>query len=125
MNSPLYFEIQADDVVRAKAFYECVFDWHFTRQEGLPIEYWRIDTKGISGGLFRRPAPIPVGSIGTNAAVISMEVTDFDATARVIMNNEGKVAMAKFAVVGKCWQGYYLDPEGNTFGIFQVDKAAA
>jgi predicted enzyme related to lactoylglutathione lyase len=32
------------------------------------------------------------------------------------------IALEKFAVPGSCWQGSFLDPEGNTFGLFQVDK---
>jgi uncharacterized protein len=27
-------------------------------------------------------------------------------------------------VPGTCWQGYFIDTEGNTFGIFQVDEEA-
>lgn len=38
--------------------------------------------------------------------------------------NGGRVALPKFAVPGKCWQGYYLDKDGNTFGIFQFDESA-
>lgn len=53
-----------------------------------------------------------------------MQVEDFDATARRILENGGQIALEKFAVVGKCWQGYFLDTEGNTFGLFQVDKHA-
>jgi len=30
----------------------------------------------------------------------------------------------KFAVPGRCWQGYFLDTEGNTFGVFEVDPDA-
>jgi uncharacterized protein len=34
------------------------------------------------------------------------------------------VAMEKFAVPGVCWQGYFIDPDGNTFGLFQPDPQA-
>lgn len=54
----------------------------------------------------------------------SMQVTDFDATAKAILKNGGQVALEKFAVPGICWQGYFLDPEGNTFGRLQVDENA-
>lgn len=40
------------------------------------------------------------------------------------IENGGKVALAKFAVPGKCWQGYFLDTDGNVFGIFEVDDQA-
>ena len=32
--------------------------------------------------------------------------------------------MPKFAVPGKCWQGYFLDADHNTFGILEVDANA-
>src|SRR3954469_16007832 len=125
MNGPSYFEIQAGDVARALHFYKEIFGWKFTEAKGLPIEYWRIETGGPGGGLLERPAKTPPPEHGTNAYVCSMEVKDFDATAKKILDLGGQVAMPKFAVPGKCWQGYFLDNEGNTFGIFEVDAKAA
>jgi predicted enzyme related to lactoylglutathione lyase len=125
MNAPSYFEIQADDVERAVRFYRSAFGWTFTRVEGLPVEYWRIETDGPRGGLLQRPAPPPPRKQGTNAFVCSMEVSDFDAAQKSITNAGGIVVLPKFAVPGVCWQGYFLDPEGNTFGVFQPDANAA
>jgi predicted enzyme related to lactoylglutathione lyase len=48
------------------------------------------------------------GKISTNAYVCSMQVTDFDGTAKAILKNGGQVALEKFAVPGTCWQGYFL-----------------
>jgi uncharacterized protein len=125
MNSPSYFEIQADDLARASEFYKAVFGWTFTRAEGLPIEYWRIETDGPRGGLLPRPAKAPAAEQGANAFVCSMEVTDFEAIAKKIGDCGGRIALPKFAVPGVCWQGYFRDTEGNTFGIFQPDATAA
>ena len=124
MNQPNYFEIQADDCKRASHFYSQIFGWKFTKIEGLPVEYWRIETQGQRGGLLRRPAPTPPPQSGTNAFVTSMQVENFDAVAAKITQAGGIVALPKFAVPGTCWQGYFVDTEGNTFGIFQVDPAA-
>jgi len=124
MNAPSFFEIQADDAQRAVAFYKRVFGWSFEKVENLPVEYWRIQTEGIRGGLLKRPAAVPPPRSGTNAYVCSMEVKDFDDTARTIESAGGMVAMPKFAVPHTCWQGYFIDTEGNTFGIFQPDTAA-
>jgi predicted enzyme related to lactoylglutathione lyase len=44
--------------------------------------------------------------------------------AKTILNLGGIVALPKFAVPGRCWQGYFVDTEGNTFGIFEVDEKA-
>jgi predicted enzyme related to lactoylglutathione lyase len=53
-----------------------------------------------------------------------MQVEDYDATANAIHEGGGSDALPKFAVPGRCWQGYFLDTEGNTFGIFEVDTDA-
>ncbi len=125
MNNVMYFEIQADDSEKAVAFYSEIFGWKFVKDENIPIDYWRITTDGINGGLLKRPAKRPDQMQGTNAFVCSMEVEDFDKMAEAILKHGGIVALPKFAVPGKCWQGYFLDTEGNTFGLFQVDEKAA
>lgn len=123
--SAIYFEIQADDVNRAVEFYAAVFGWKFSEVEGLPIPYWRIETGGgSSGGLLKRPAERPPAQCGTNAFVCSFEVKQFDKAAAIILSLGGVVALPKFPVPGKCWQGYFIDTEGNTFGIFEVDEQA-
>jgi uncharacterized protein len=124
MNSPGFFEIQADDPERAIGFYTAIFGWSFTKVPGLPIDYWLIQTENMRGGLLQRPASAPPPRSGTNAYVVSMQVADFDASAKLILKNGGQVALDKFAVPGTCWQGYFLDPEANTFGLFQVDPNA-
>jgi predicted enzyme related to lactoylglutathione lyase len=124
MNAPAYFEIQADDTTRAVRFYREAFGWRFQKIDGLPVEYWRIETEGPRGGLLKRPGKTPPPEHGTNAFVTSMEVANFDDAAGKIMKLGGKVALPKFAVPGVCWQGYFIDTEGNTFGVFQPDAGA-
>ena len=124
INGPSYFEIQADDTARAVNFYTAVFGWKFEKDAHLPMEYFRIETGGARGGLLKRPASAPPHMSGTNAFTCSMEVDDFDTVSEIILKNGGRVAMPKFAVPGKCWQGYFLDTEGNVFGLFQVDVNA-
>jgi uncharacterized protein len=124
MNNIAFFEIQATEPEKLVNFYRAVFGWQFIQQPGMPIEYWRIATHGMNGGLLKRPAKVPPPENGTNAFVCSMEVGNFDATARKILQHGGQVALPKFAVPGTCWQGYFVDIDGNTFGIFQVDATA-
>jgi uncharacterized protein len=124
MNSIGFFEIQSSEPSREVAFYKAVFGWNFHKEESYPIEYYRIETPGTWGGLLKRPVPIPQGAAGTNAYVCSIQVADFDATHEAIIAAGGQIAMEKFAVPGKCWQGYFMDQDRNTFGVFQVDDAA-
>jgi predicted enzyme related to lactoylglutathione lyase len=130
MSRVVHFEIQADDVERAKAFYAAVFDWTF-QDYGTFVgaTYWGIvtgpdDQPGINGGLVPRPAPAPDAGHGTNAFVCTMGVEDYDGTERKILAAGGKVALPKTALTGMAWQGYYLDTEGNTFGVHQPDPQA-
>jgi len=74
--------------------------------------------------LLKRPAKTPPPQSGTNAFVCSLEVESFDATEKQIVDRGGIVALPKFRVPKTCWQGYFVDPEGNTVGIFQVDPNA-
>lgn len=124
MNGKIYFEIQADDPARAANFYRAVFGWEFIKEENLPVEYLRIRGNGFGGAILKRPTDAPPIGAGTNAFVCSFEVPNFDWVAKIISENGGIVALPKFAVPGVCWQGYFLDPENNTFGLFQPDKNA-
>jgi len=124
MKSVNYYEIQSSVPSREINFYTGVFGWEFVRQEDAPIEYYHIKTEGIGGGLLKRPVPAPVPGSGTNAFVCTIEVSDFDETAQKILSLGGAIALPKFAIRGKCWQGYFLDPDQNTFGLFQVDSNA-
>lgn len=122
--SHLYFEIQADNLERASNFYKELFGWEFHDNPHAPVEYLRIKTGGTAGGMLKRPADTPPPECGTNAYVCSIEVDDFDAIAEKIKHLGGQVAMPKFAIPNTCWQGYFLDTEGNTFGLFEVDENA-
>jgi len=127
----VHFEIQVDDLERARAFYAAALGWTFTdwgHVTGSP--YLGVSTgdpqqAGIDGGMLLRPAPAPPGPAGTNAFVCTVEVEDYDATEARILAAGGQVALPKMALTGMAWQGYYLDTEGNTFGIHQPDPQAA
>jgi len=54
----------------------------------------------MRGGLLKRPTIAPPPRSRTNAYVCSMQVTDFDGTAKAILKNAGQVALEKFAVPG-------------------------
>ncbi len=121
-NTIAYFEIQSSDPEREISFYKTVFGWNFIKEEGLLIEYYRIKTNGIHGGLLKRPANVPPNECGTNAFTCSLQVENFDKTSNSILKSGGQIALPKFAIPEKCWQGYFIDPDNNTFGIFETDN---
>lgn len=130
MSRVIHFEIQADDLDRAKAFYSDVFGWTFEDYSAVTgSPYYGIttgpeDQPGINGGLLGRPSAAPAPEQGTNSYVCTMVVDDYDETERRILVAGGRVALPKSALPGMAWQGYYLDTEGNTFGIHQPDTEA-
>ena len=124
MNTIGYFEIQSSNPQRDIKFYKTVFDWKFIKENFVPIEYYRIETNSINGGLLIRPAKVPPQEGGTNAFVCSIQVDSFDSTRDLILKNGGQIALPKFAIPARCWQGYFIDLDNNTFGIFEVDPDA-
>jgi uncharacterized protein len=105
MNTIGFFEIQSSDVLRDIQFYEKVFEWKFFKEENLPITYYRIETNGMNGGLLQRPVQVPPNEFGTNAFTCSIQVENFDQTANLIQENGGKIAMPKFTIPYRCYQG--------------------
>lgn len=129
MNRVVHFEIQAENIERAIKFYADIFGWKF--QQWGEQKYWMVmtadkDSKdpGINGGLLPRTAATPGQGSGANAFVCTIQVDSFDETAKKILAAGGIVAMPKYALPKMAWQGYFLDTEGNTFGLHQTDDQA-
>ncbi|MBX9957508.1 VOC family protein [Peribacillus simplex] len=130
MGRIVHFEIHVNDMERAKTFYGEVFGWSFqdwSDYAGLP--YFGAVTgneneHGIDGALMQRQSAPPETHQALNAFACTIGVENYDLMEAKIIENGGKLAMPKFALPGMAWQGYYIDPEGNTFGIHQPDVNA-
>jgi predicted enzyme related to lactoylglutathione lyase len=127
---PIYFELQADDLERAMKFYSEVFGWTYERYpQFIDNPYFCIITgeeskPGINGGIQGRTSNRPGLGMGTNGATISMDVEDYELYELKILKAGGQVALPKIALIVSAQQGYYLDTEGNVFGIHQLDESA-
>lgn len=130
MSRPIHFEIHASDVERAKTFYEAVFGWKYedySDYAGFP--YFGVETgpeekPGINGAIMERKSEAPIAGQAINATVMTMGVAEYDETESLILRSGGTVALPKYALPGMAWQGYYIDTEGNLFGIHQPDENA-
>lgn len=129
-NRIAHFEIHATEPEKLAGFYTTVFGWEIKKWEGGQMEYWMIMTgkqgepDGINGGLVRRQGPAPSTGAPVNGAVNTIVVDDYDAYDKKILTAGGVVALPKMALVGMAWQGYYIDPDGNIFGLHQADPNA-
>lgn len=130
MGRPIHFEIHVNDMERARKFYGEVFEWSFqdwSDYAGIP--YFGAVTgnendPGINGALMQRQSSSLETNQSLNSFVCTMGVENYDVTEAKILENGGKIAMPKYALPGMAWQGYYLDTEGNIFGIHQPDVNA-
>ncbi|TXK80651.1 VOC family protein [Paenibacillus sp. N3.4] len=130
MGRLVHFEIHVDDMERAKKFYGEVFGWTFedwSNYAGMP--YFGAVTgdanePGLNGALMQRQGASSVPGQALNGYACTMGVGDYDSTESKILNHGGKVSLPKYALPGMAWQGYYMDTEGNIFGIHQPDKNA-
>jgi uncharacterized protein len=122
MPRPIHFEIPAENVERAIAFYEKVFGWKFQKWDG-PMPYYMITTgpneePGINGGLMPRQHP-------EQPCVNTMAVTNLDESVATVLASGGQIALPKMPVPGVGWLAYCKDTEGHIFGIMQPDMSAA
>jgi uncharacterized protein len=129
MPRPVHFEIHASDVARAQAFYGAVFGWSFedwSEYAGQPYLGVRTgeEQPGIDGAIMQRHGEAPQQGAPVAGAVLTIGVDDYDTTHAAITKAGGTVALAKHALPGMAWQGYYLDTEGNVFGVHQPDEQA-
>jgi hypothetical protein len=117
------FAINADDVPRARAFYQKVFDWKF--EPWGPPNFYLIETgdapPGASGGLLQERRELVPGSkmIGFECTIV---VENIDDTIRAIESNGGKMVTEKFRIPAVCTVAYFQDTEGNVAAVSELEK---
>jgi predicted enzyme related to lactoylglutathione lyase len=123
-NDVAYFAINADDVPRARKFYETVFKWSF--EPWGPPNFYLIDTSNepiaVKGALQeRRELAHGQKMIGFECTIT---VADIDKTLRAIEANGGRLAAPKFYIPTVGTIAYFFDTEGNVAGLRQPEKKA-
>ena len=121
-NHVSHFAINADDVKRARRFYEHVFGWTF--EAWGPPGFYLIHTgqagDGIQGALQQRRELVPgQRTIGFECTV---GVDSADATARAAEANGGKVIMAKTIIPTVGELVWLQDPDGNVVGAMKYEE---
>ncbi|MDN7024568.1 VOC family protein [Methanoculleus sp. FWC-SCC1] len=123
MPTIVHFDLPADDVERARTFYGELFDWKFEKCPG-PMEYYLIETAaldgtgGVGGGMGERGEP-------GQQIVNYFGVSSLEECLGKIDTPGGKVILPKTAVPHLGYLAVCEDTEGNRFGIWEEDPAAA
>jgi uncharacterized protein len=121
MSRVIHFEIPASDPESAANFYKKAFGWKIEKWPG-PTDYWMVITgadgaPGINGGLLRKQAP-------TVATTNTIGVESVDAAVAAVQGAGGKLLAPKMPIPTVGYFAYCEDPEGNVFGVMQLDKNA-
>jgi predicted enzyme related to lactoylglutathione lyase len=117
------FAINADDVPRARNFYQKVFGWEF--EPWGPPNFYLIHTGDappkMSGGLLQERRELVAGGrmIGFECSFV---VDKLDETIRVIETNGGKMVTEKFRIPNVCTVAYFQDTEGNVAAVSELEK---
>ena len=122
MNRVIHFEIQADNVDRAKSFYEKVLGWKveqmMTKEKG-GMNYWGVSTgeggPGINGGMYERAGAEEKFYLYD----CTVQVGDIDKAVADVKANGGTITREKSEIPGVGWFAGAKDTEGNRFGIMQ------
>ena len=127
MRKVVHFEIPADDLGRAKAFYGSVFGWE-TQTMPMPGggEYTSLVTTptdentqlptepgAINGGMMQRDETTP-------APVLTIDVDAIDDTLKEIEASGGVTVAPRTAIPGMGAFAYFKDPEGNVVGLWET-----
>ena len=112
-----WFEIYVQDMARAKAFYEKVFDGTLQKLEGPDDEMWAFPMKenksGAAGALVRM-AGCPSGG---NSTMVYFSCVDCAVEAARAGENGGKVVREKFSIGPYGFVALVTDTEGNMIGL--------
>jgi predicted enzyme related to lactoylglutathione lyase len=122
MNRVIHFEIQADDVLRAKQFYQNALGWkieQIMKKEEGGMNYWGVETgesgTGINGGIYER------GEASEKFYLYdcTIEVPDLEKAVEAVKANGGTITKEKSEIPGVGFFAGAKDTEGNRFGLMQ------
>jgi predicted enzyme related to lactoylglutathione lyase len=115
--SIVWFEIPADNVARAKAFYSKLFGWKIKKFAGpMKMPYWHIDTGGADaspdGGMMERQSPQqPI----TNYIMVA----SVDQAVAKAQKLGGKIIVPKSEVPQMGYFAICQDTEKNVFAMWE------
>ena len=137
MPTIVHFEIPANDIGRAKKFYNDLFGskiekWSGTEDNssqltspvtGQSIEYWMVITtddkgnKALGGGMMKRQMP-------EHQVTNYIGVESIDEYSSKVKELGGKVVAPKHAVPGMGYFALCIDTENNSFAIWESNENA-
>jgi len=121
VNNPVgWFEIYVQDMARAKAFYEAVFDTTLSQLDNPELEMWAFPmdmaTSLDSGALVRMPG-FPSGA---NSVLVYFKCIDCAVEADKAVKAGGTVQKPKMSIGPYGHIALVMDTEGNMIGLHSM-----
>ena len=119
-NPVCWFEIYVDDMARAKAFYETVFQTTLEKLHSDAIEMWAFpmqsDLWGAAGSLVKMEG----FSAGRNSTLVYFSCDDCAVEQARAEKAGGQLQRGKFSIGQYGFIALVLDTEGNMIGLHSM-----
>ena len=120
-NPVRWFEIYVQDVARARAFYESVFQLKLKKMDTPDMDYWSfpdmiMDKPGTSGAICKMDG-MPSGG---NSTIIYFGCDDCAVEARRVVAAGGKIKQDKMSIGQYGFMALVFDTEGNLIGLHSM-----
>lgn len=121
MNNPVgWFEIYVDDMARAKAFYEAVFEVTLEELEGTAMEILTFpmqpESYGAPGALVKMSGFPP----GANSVLVYFTCADCEVQAKRAEQAGGRIQKPKQSIGQYGFIALVVDTEGNMIGLHSM-----
>lgn len=119
-NPVVWFEIYVQDMDRAKAFYESVFQLELEKLNSPDLEMWsfpmNMGGEGASGALIKMPGM----ASGGNSTLIYFGCNDCAVEEARVKEFGGRIEKAKMTIGEYGFISLVFDTEGNMFGLHSM-----
>ena len=112
MGKVQHFEIPADDVGRAKAFYGSVFGWTYEQFDDDNVMVNAASDDSIGGDIYKRDEPQP--------PTVGITVDCIEESLDAIIKSGGQRLGSIETLPGMGRYAYFTDPEGNRLGLWDT-----
>lgn len=121
MNPVGWFEIYVQDMKRAKAFYESVFDVTLEKLNDAQPELWKFPQSMTSYGASGALASVEGMPSGGNSTLVYFTCENCAEELSRAVQAGGKVMKEKFSIGEYGFIALAFDPDGNLIGLHSLE----
>ena len=115
-----WFEIYVQDIARARALYEAVFETRLERLDSPGIEMWAFPGDDARPGTAGALVHMPGHASGSNSTVLYFSCADCAVEAARVEAAGGSVFRDKFSIGQYGFVALVTDTEGNMIGLHSM-----